>query len=117
MLSYSPYDNVRKQPYPNLLAVAGLHDPRVGYWEPAKWVQKLRENAISDSDFLLKMDMEVGHFSASDRYKYIREKSFEQAWALDKLGLLDADAVLDEAELQEVQGKHVEDLEAASKAT
>lgn len=88
MLSYSPYDNVRRVPYPHILITAGLHDPRVAYWEPAKWASKLRmHNTNPGSEILLKMDLEVGHFSASDRYRYRREKSFEQAVVLDKLGL------------------------------
>jgi oligopeptidase B len=86
MLSYSPMDNVRRQPYPNILIVAGLHDPRVAYWEPAKWAVKLREHTTSkDREIVLKMDLEVGHFSASDRYKYLREKGFEQAYVLSKI--------------------------------
>ncbi|KAK3266988.1 hypothetical protein CYMTET_24429 [Cymbomonas tetramitiformis] len=91
MLSYSPYDNVREQPYPNILITAGLHDPRVAYWEPEKWAQKLREMTTSDNEVLVKMDLEAGHFSASDRYRYIREKSFEQSVVLHYLGLVDED--------------------------
>jgi len=88
MLSYSPYDNVRRMPYPDILITAGLWDPRVAYWEPAKWASKLRVNNMSlTSEILLKMDLEVGHFSASDRYRYKREKAFEQAVVLDKLRL------------------------------
>lgn len=90
MLSYSPYDNVRSVPYPNIVITAGLHDPRVAFWEPAKWASKLRQhNTNANSDIILKMDLEVGHFSASDRYRYKREKSFDQAFVLDKLGLGD----------------------------
>ena len=97
MLSYSPMDNIHiGRPYPSVLIVAGLHDPRVAYWEPAKWATRLRlaqlplvEPAGSSSslagDVLLKMDLEVGHFSASDRYKYLREKSFEQAFVIWKI--------------------------------
>ena len=91
MKSYSPMENVDRQHYPHVLATAGLHDPRVAYWEPAKWVQKLRENNLADTDVLLKMDMEAGHFSASDRYKYLRELSFDYAFVLDKLGLVPAE--------------------------
>ena len=87
MLSYSPYDNVREQPYPNILITSGLYDPRVAYWEPAKWASKLRSLKTDKNDVLLKMDLDVGHFSASDRYKYLREKSFEQAslWTIWEL--------------------------------
>lgn len=87
MLSYSPYDNVRAQPYPHMLVPAGLHDPRVAYWEPVKWVAKIREHNTAQTEQLLKLDLDSGHFSASDRYKYIREKAYEQAFVLSKLGL------------------------------
>ena len=91
MLSYSPYDNVREQPYPNILITCGLHDPRVAYWEPAKWASKLKTLKTDANDVLLKTELEAGHFSASDRYKYYREKSFEQSVVLYHLGLLDSD--------------------------
>eukprot|EP00949_MAST-11_sp_MAST-11-sp1_P002494 g2494.t1 len=87
MLSYSPYDNVREQPYPDIFITAGLYDPRVAYWEPTKWATKLRTMATNKCEILLKMDLDSGHFSASDRYKYIREKVHEQAYVLDRLGL------------------------------
>jgi len=87
MLSYSPYDNVRKQGYPNIYVSTGLHDPRVGYWEPAKWVSKLRFNKTDQNEILFKVDMDAGHFSASERYKLYRERSHEQAFVLDKLGI------------------------------
>eukprot|EP00759_Apiculatamorpha_spiralis_P050615 PhF_6_TR4840/c0_g1_i1/m.6743/K01354/ptrB; oligopeptidase B len=86
MLSYSPIDNVRPQFYPHVLIVAGLHDPRVAYWEPTKWACKLRAVKRDTNDVLLKMDMDVGHFSASDRYKFWREKAFEQAYVLWRIG-------------------------------
>eukprot|EP00948_MAST-09A_sp_MAST-9A-sp1_P003222 g3222.t1 len=90
MLSYSPYDQVREQGYPDIVVTAGLYDPRVAYWEPAKWVQKLRKMKTDDNKIILKMDLDSGHFSASDRYKYIREKAWEQAVILERLGLKDA---------------------------
>ena len=87
MLSYSPVDNVMRQRYPNLLVTAGLHDPRCGYWEPTKWVAKLREHhvdppGLEKREILLKMDLEAGHFSATDRYKYWREYAKEQAFII-----------------------------------
>jgi oligopeptidase B len=82
MLSYSPMNNIRNQPYPHILITAGLHDPRVAYWEPAKWASKLREHKTNENDVLLKVDMESGHFSASDRYKYLKEESINQAYVL-----------------------------------
>lgn len=90
MLSYSPYDNVHKTRYPAMLVTSGLFDPRVAYWEPAKWVAKLRENNENTKEILLKMDLSSGHFSASDRYKGLRERSFELAFLLDRLGVLHA---------------------------
>jgi oligopeptidase B len=83
---YCPYQNVTARPYPAALVVAGLHDPRVLYSEPAKWVAKLRAHSTSGREVLLKVDLESGHFSASDRYKYKRERAFELAWLLDQLG-------------------------------
>jgi oligopeptidase B len=86
MLSYSPMDNVRRQPYPHVYIHQGLHDPRVPYWEPAKWAVKLREHTTAyDRDVLLNMDFEAGHYSASDRYGNIEEKSLEQAYVLSKI--------------------------------
>eukprot|EP01063_Lacrimia_lanifica_P023520 TRINITY_DN3107_c0_g1_i1.p1 TRINITY_DN3107_c0_g1~~TRINITY_DN3107_c0_g1_i1.p1 ORF type:complete len:753 (+),score=343.03 TRINITY_DN3107_c0_g1_i1:67-2259(+) len=90
MLSYSPYDNVRAQPYPNVLITAGLHDPRVAFWEPAKWASKLRLMKTDKNHVVCKFDLSSGHFSASDRYKYIKEKAFDQAFVLGHLGLKDA---------------------------
>jgi oligopeptidase B len=87
MLSYSPMDNVIAQDYPNILITAGLHDPRVAYWEPAKWASLLRKVKTDSNEVIVKMDLESGHFSASDRYKYLREKAWEQAYVLDKVGL------------------------------
>lgn len=83
MLSYSPIDNVRPQAYPNVFVQAGLHDPRVAFWEPAKWVSKLRQlQTNDDTEIVMKMDMESGHFSASDRYKYWREMALQQAFVI-----------------------------------
>jgi oligopeptidase B len=85
MSKYSPYDNVKAQEYPALLVTAGLNDPRVAYWEPAKWVAKLRAMKTDQNPLLLKTDMSAGHFSASDRYKYVRETAFEYSFILDQL--------------------------------
>jgi oligopeptidase B len=82
MLSYSPINNVRNQSYPNILITAGLHDPRVGYWEPLKWASVLRSKKANNNDVLLKIDTDCGHFSASDRYYYLRDTSTEQAYVL-----------------------------------
>lgn len=61
-------------------------DPRVAYWEPTKWAQVLRAKVSNGDEILLKMDLAAGHFSASDRYKYLKELSFDYAWLLDQLG-------------------------------
>lgn len=85
MLSYSPYENVKQQAYPNILVTSGLYDPRVAYWEPTKWVAKLRDTKSDQNEVLLKMDLSSGHFSASDRYHYLKEKAFDIAYLLDQL--------------------------------
>ena len=87
MLAYSPYDNVTAQKYPDLLVTAGLHDPRVQYWEPAKWVAKLRVTKEGDSQVLLKTDMASGHGGKSGRYGAIEDVAFVYAWLLDGWGL------------------------------
>ncbi len=71
--SYSPYDNVTKQNYPNLMVTAGLSDPRVGYWEAAKWVARLRDNKADSNTIIFKTNMEFGHKGASARFDYLKE--------------------------------------------
>lgn len=80
--SYSPYDNVAAQDYPAILAVAGLTDPRVTYWEPAKWVAKLRELKTGDAPLFLKTNMEAGHGGASGRFDRLKEIALVYAFAL-----------------------------------
>ncbi len=87
MQSYSPYDNTTPRAYPAILATAGLHDPRVQYWEPAKWVAKLRDVKTNDARVLLKTDMTAGHAGPSGRYDRLRETVFEYAFLLDGLGI------------------------------
>ena len=84
---YSPYDNITAQAYPNALFLAGLNDPRVGYWEPAKFVAKLRQNRTNDNYLFLKTDMGSGHGGASGRYGQLRDDAFEYAFVLKALGL------------------------------
>jgi oligopeptidase B len=81
--SYAPYENVARKGYPNILVTAGLNDPRVPYWEPAKWVAKLRELKTDSNLLLLKTLMGAGHGGPSGRYQKLREKAFEFAFVLD----------------------------------
>lgn len=87
ILAYSPYDNIRAQAYPPILAMAGLTDPRVTYWEPAKWVARLRELKTDDNLLLLRTNMEAGHAGASGRFDALKETAIEQAFALKVVGL------------------------------
>jgi len=85
--AYSPYDNVAAKPYPAVLATGGLSDPRVTYWEPAKWVAKLREFTTGDAPILLKINMDAGHGGASGRFEFLKEIALDYAfavWALDR---------------------------------
>ena len=86
MLSYSPYDQVKKQAYPNLLVTTGLHDSQVQYFEPAKWVAKLREHKTDNNKLLFKVDMEAGHGGASGRFKGLKDSALEYAFILDLAG-------------------------------
>ena len=87
MLSYSPYDNVEKKAYPNLLITGGLHDSQVQYWEPAKWAAKLRELKTDKNRLLLKTNMEAGHGGASGRFRRHHETAFSYAFLLDLVGI------------------------------
>lgn len=87
MKSYSPYDNVQSQDYPALLATAGLTDPRVTYWEPAKWIARLRAVKTDDRLCLLKTNMDAGHGGAAGRFDYLHEVAFNYAFALKVAGL------------------------------
>lgn len=86
ILSYSPYENVAAKPYPHIFAYAGLTDPRVTYWEPAKWIARLREKSTSDNLILLKINMEAGHGGASGRYEQLKEIAVDYAFALKIAG-------------------------------
>ncbi len=91
--AYSPYDNVTAQAYPPILAVAGLTDPRVTYWEPAKWVARLRALKTDDNLLLLKTNMEAGHAGASGRFDRLKEVALVYAFALKVMGHVDEGAV------------------------
>jgi oligopeptidase B len=84
--AYSPYDNVGARAYPPILAVAGLTDPRVTYWEPAKWVAKLRDLKTGDDPVLFKINMEAGHAGASGRFSRLEEIAYTYAFALKVTG-------------------------------
>ena len=87
MLSYSPYDNVERKEYPNLLVTTGLHDSQVQYFEPAKWVAKLREMKTDDNMLLLHTNMDAGHGGASGRFQPYRETALQYAFFLKLAGI------------------------------
>ena len=88
--AYSPYDNVAPKPYPAVLATSGLADPRVTYWEPAKWIARLRANTTSDRPIMLKMNMDAGHGGAAGRYDFLKEIALDYSFAIKAVG--DAEA-------------------------
>ena len=87
MKSYSPYDNIQPKDYPNMLITTGLHDSQVQYWEPAKWVAKLRELKTDTNILLLQTDMDSGHGGASGRFESLKEVALEYAFLLDLEGI------------------------------
>ncbi|AOR77293.1 peptidase S9 [Novosphingobium resinovorum] len=87
ILSYSPYDQVKPQAYPPLMVTAGLNDPRVTYWEPAKWVAKLREVKTDGNELILKTNMGAGHGGKSGRFESLKETAEEFAFILWQLGV------------------------------
>ncbi len=88
MLSYSPYDNVEAKEYPALLVTTGLHDSQVQYWEPAKWVAKLRATKTDNNTLLLQTNMDFGHGGASGRFEVLKETALEYAFMLNELGMV-----------------------------
>ncbi len=87
MKSYSPYDNVEAKEYPNTLVTTGLHDSQVQYWEPAKWVAKLRELKTDDNIILFRTNMDTGHGGASGRFEALKEVAMDFAFLLDLEGI------------------------------
>jgi oligopeptidase B len=88
MLSYSPYDNVRAEPYPSMLVTTGLWDSQVQYFEPAKWVARMRATTTGDAPLLFHVEMEAGHGGKSGRFRRHRQRAMEYSFVLDQLGLL-----------------------------
>jgi oligopeptidase B len=88
--SYSPYDNVERKSYPHIFAYGGLTDPRVTYWEPAKWIAKLREHNTSSNLILLQINMQAGHGGASGRFEALKEVALDYAFALKIAGRAEA---------------------------
>lgn len=86
MLSYSPYDNVKAQAYPNMLVTTGLHDSQVQYWEPAKWVAKLRDMKTDDNLLFMDTNMDAGHGGASGRFESLKETAKVYSFLLDLEG-------------------------------
>jgi len=87
ILSYSPYDQVESKEYPNLLVTTGLHDSQVQYFEPAKWVAKLRELKTDNNILLLHTNMDAGHGGQSGRFRRYKETALEYAFMLDLAGI------------------------------
>jgi oligopeptidase B len=87
MLGYSPYDNVRAQAYPALMVTTGLNDSQVQYFEPAKWVARLRELKTDNHPLVFKINMEAGHGGKSGRFTRLQEVAEEYAFMLDLLGI------------------------------
>jgi len=85
MRTYSPYDNVEEKAYPRLLITSGLNDSRVAYWEPTKWVARLRAKAVGSNPILLKMNMGAGHGGSSGRYERLKETAFRYAFIVDQV--------------------------------
>jgi oligopeptidase B len=85
MLSYSPYDSIRAAEYPHMLITTGLNDPRVAYWEPAKFAAKLREMKTDNNLLLLHTNYDAGHAGASGRYDYLKEVAVDYAFLIDRL--------------------------------
>ena len=83
MKSYSPYDNASAKAYPNLFVFTGYHDSQVQYWEPAKWVAKLRENNTGSNSILFHCNMDAGHGGASGRFEALKEVAKNYAFLLD----------------------------------
>ena len=115
MMSYSPYDNIRATTYPHMLITTGLNDPRVAYWEPAKFAARLREMKTDDNLLLLQTNYASGHAGASGRYDNLKEIAVDYAFLIDRLcgHIAQADhrqEVIQPLQLQEAAGIIRQDL-------
>jgi len=89
MRDYSPYDNVAAVDYPHMLIRGGLNDTSVGYWEPTKWAQRLRDRRTDDGQTLLRVDLAGGHGGSSGRYGYAKDQAWTMAWVLERMDALE----------------------------
>ena len=87
MKTYSPYDNLEKRAYPSMLVTTSLNDSQVGYWEPAKYVARLRTLKTDRNPLLMKVNLGAGHGGASGRYDRLKEQAFEYAWLMSQVGI------------------------------
>ena len=87
MLSYSPYDQITVQDYPNILVTTGLHDSQVQYWEPAKWVAKLRDHKTDKNMLIMKINMQAGHSGKTGRFQYLEDAALEYGFLLQHEGI------------------------------
>ncbi len=87
MKTYSPYDNLEKRAYPAMLVTTSLNDSQVGYWEPAKYVARLRTLKTDKNPLLMKVNLGAGHGGASGRYDRLKEQAFEYAWLMSQVGI------------------------------
>jgi oligopeptidase B len=87
MKSYSPYDNLEERSYPAMLVTTSLNDSQVMYWEPAKFVARMRTLETGSNPLLLKVNMGAGHGGASGRYDRLKEQAFEYAWLMSQVGI------------------------------
>ncbi len=103
MIAYSPYDNVANRPYPAMLITGGLSDPRVTYWEPAKWTARLRAEAPQAGPYFLRINMEAGHGGASGRFEGLKETAIEYAFALAAVGQADTISIENGAIMERIK--------------
>lgn len=109
ILSYAPYDNIEAKAYPHLLVTAGYEDFQAQYWQPAKWVAKLRAHNTGQTSILLKTQMEAGHAGASGRYEEIQDTALRYAWLLSRSKTAAVDEIWKESEIHWTRGELILD--------